>query len=468
MENQKKGSITKDEIIKYVDILVKKHKSTYDKRLIPLLYEFFLRSSIKFNWDRKTFLTKYNNFSENTKIIKFAPLEAGTWGVATKDKILINNAILKQLKKGSKYDKLIVIFNHECLHHIDYEGETRKKWRYEEQEIIIMDGLYKIENGSYKNSDMHAILDEVANTCAEYIISSNEPMNKTMPIYLNTSGYSMCKYAFSIMCATLDISEIEMAYLKGRGRKYFDEYLKHKYPELDTNIIVECFEISLNAIFNKSQQNEKDEPDINKAYEALLNVSNKVIYERTCNAFTQENDVEETVERLIFDIYKIKELIKLVNRKGNITIDVLLNQLAIYEKQMHEIKLYRKFAYCKKQYPIEIMDKIMLDIEAGKINGELIERNFLDYEEKNYRIQEIIDKYYAVPTEPLNDNTNLIEKLEKEFMKSSIKDKNEEKGKISRQSTPEVSFIQSMKVEGIEKLEKSLQQNEEIDLEEEK
>lgn len=429
MENQDKDLITRDEIIRHVDILVKEHKSTYDRRLLPLVYEFFIRSAEKFHWDRETFFTKYINFSKNTKSIRFTEMEEEIWGLATKEEILINNTFLNKLKEGKDYDKLIATFNHECLHQVDYQKVVIENGRYEEQEMVIMEGLYKIENGKYKNPYIHTLLDELANTCAEYIISSSEPMKKTMPVYLNTTGYYKCKYAFSIMCATLDISEIEMAYLKGIGRKYFDKYLKTKYPQLDIDIIVECFEISLNSIFNKSQENRADETDylvgINKSYKALLNVANEVIYKRICNAFIYKNDIEETVERLIFDVYKIIELLRIINRKGNISNENLSNQLNIAERQIYQIGLYRKFAYNKNQYPIEIMNSIIQGAEEGKIKEELIEKDFLwGYKNKDYNIKEIVDKYYMSLEDP-NDNTQLIEQLKKGFMKFSIRAKNE-------------------------------------------
>lgn len=55
--------MTQEEIIKYVDILIQEHKETYDKRLSPFLYDFFIRSNEKFEWTRQDFKRKYANFS---------------------------------------------------------------------------------------------------------------------------------------------------------------------------------------------------------------------------------------------------------------------------------------------------------------------------------------------------------------------------------------------------------------------
>ena len=47
MQRDQKDKMSKEEIIKYVDDLIKANKR-YDKRLAPLLYDFFLRANEKF------------------------------------------------------------------------------------------------------------------------------------------------------------------------------------------------------------------------------------------------------------------------------------------------------------------------------------------------------------------------------------------------------------------------------------
>lgn len=72
-----------------------------------------------------------------------------------------------------------------------------------------------------------------------------------------------------------------------------------------------------------------------------------------------------------------------------------------------------------------MVENILQDIQTKRsINADLIENEFHgEYEEKRYYIQKIIDKYYAPAEEPLNDNTELIAQLKKNFMKTNIIEK---------------------------------------------
>lgn len=124
MQRAQEDKMTKDEIIKYVDDLIKANERTYDKRITPLLYDFFLRANEKFNWSRQKFLDKYYNFKNNVKKIKFKRLNKDTNGcfrcfIKT---IYIDTSILKYInrtptKKAINY--AIDIIFHECLHATD-------------------------------------------------------------------------------------------------------------------------------------------------------------------------------------------------------------------------------------------------------------------------------------------------------------------------------------------------------------
>ena len=53
----------------------------YDKRLAPLLYDFFLRANEKFEWSREEFLEKYQNYRNNVKIIKIRKIKDNYIGI---------------------------------------------------------------------------------------------------------------------------------------------------------------------------------------------------------------------------------------------------------------------------------------------------------------------------------------------------------------------------------------------------
>ncbi len=80
MQRDQKDKMSKEEIIKYVDELIKVNKR-YDKRLAPLLYDFFLRANEKFEWSREEFLEKYQNYRNNVKIIKIRKIKDNYIGI---------------------------------------------------------------------------------------------------------------------------------------------------------------------------------------------------------------------------------------------------------------------------------------------------------------------------------------------------------------------------------------------------
>lgn len=75
MQSTQEDKMSREEIIKCVDDLIKANKKSYDKKLAPLLYEFFLRANEKFEWNREEFLEKYQNFKNNVKILKITDME---------------------------------------------------------------------------------------------------------------------------------------------------------------------------------------------------------------------------------------------------------------------------------------------------------------------------------------------------------------------------------------------------------
>lgn len=123
MQSKKEDKMSKEEIIKNVDDLIKANKR-YDKRLTPLLYEFFLRANEKFEWSREEFFEKYQNFINNVKKIKFKRLENSTTGKfrILDQAIYIDKDRLKNMKKNPEknlINDIIDDFFHECSHATD-------------------------------------------------------------------------------------------------------------------------------------------------------------------------------------------------------------------------------------------------------------------------------------------------------------------------------------------------------------
>lgn len=75
MKSKQEDKMSREEIIKYVNDLIKVKGEAYDRDLSPLLYEFFLRANEKFEWSRKEFLEKYQNFTNNVETLKIEYME---------------------------------------------------------------------------------------------------------------------------------------------------------------------------------------------------------------------------------------------------------------------------------------------------------------------------------------------------------------------------------------------------------
>lgn len=396
MNNGTKEEISRGEIIRYVDILVKEHRFSYDRRIIPLLYEFFLRSAEKFNWDKERFLTKYINFKKFTKKIAFKELPEQTKGKVDHNKkaMYINKQYIQLLREKGEYDDFIDTFNHECLHKTDLCIRNGK---------LISQGLYKVKDETYI-SQIDTMLDEMANESATYIISSTKALNKTtMPFMLNTNGYQMESVAFSIMCSAFDISEIQVGQLKDKGREEFDKYLNDKYPYINIDKVLNVFATGINAI-------EKAGNYINNN---IIDVACHVMYKRIMNAFLQTTDHEEFVERMTFDIFKMNVNVVFFDRESE-----RISELG------EVFKIYKKFVYNKDRYSVEEKEAILQGIREGYIDEVLINSKVApNYQEKKYSLKEIMYKYYPQSDEPLNDNTQLIKQLEKNFAKPTIMEK---------------------------------------------
>lgn len=396
MNEATREEISRTEIIKYVDCLVKKHRFTYDKRLLPLLYEFFLRSTEKFHWDKETFFTKYTNFSNNTKAIKIKEFNDTRVGSVNLERKTMY--ISKEYEQEGKFEELINTFNHEALHQTDLCIRNGK---------IIKRGLYKIEAEKYTFAK-DTMLDEFANEIATYIISSSK-LNETMPYMFYSDGYQVLSAAFSIMCSSFDMLEIEAGCLKDKGREEFDGYLKNKYPYVDIDRVLESFEYGFNIIYNTWKDKNKKRIIIN---DSIVDTACHVMYRRIRNAFIQDCDNEEFIERMTFDIYKMKFIV----------ISIKNEESKIIQQLTELFDIYKKFIHNKDRYTAEERETILQSMLKNEMEVEIIESKIpANYEEKKYNLQEIVNKYYSLSNEQLNDNTQLIEQLQKNFARPTIR-----------------------------------------------
>lgn len=389
MQNSGAEKMSREEIIKYVDELIAENKDSYDKRLAPLLYEFFLRANEKFEWSREELLDKYQNFRNVVKRIDFKKLNYSTCAeISYKEKkITFNKTILKEITKNAKTDTInldiIDTLFHECLHGTDFYLRDKK---------LLSMGLYEIKydhtKDEYSNNPKDTMILEYANVLSTRLIASDKPMYEDdLGInFIKSSSYDMLNIPGSIMCAALDITEIEMAKLKDKGRTVFDSYLEDKFPYLATQRVIDVFRSNLNLIYNATRDKTNTALGLGNIVDAALNIINVRI-----DKIPQEELHEESIQRAYYDIYKIEQLL---------------------QKLDGEYKLKGK----KEVYTSERDDTI-------KEFFNKLDKYRKLYKVKEFDIEEIAKRYYVKSNEPLNDNTALIDQVRMNFRRSTIKEK---------------------------------------------
>ena len=102
-------------------------------------------------------------------------------------------------------------------------------------------------------------------------------------------------------------------------------------------------------------------------------------------------------------------------------IEEILDRLRLYKRFLDNKDLFINAEKAQIYNSIVHYNKDRRNIDLGK---ELIEAKIgQEHSEDEFDIEEIVKKYYLQSNEPLNDNTELIEKVKKSFTKSTIKEK---------------------------------------------
>lgn len=423
MQSKQEDRMSREEIIYYVDNLIEANKKSYDKRLAPLLYEFFLRANEKFEWNREKFFERYQSFRYNVEKIKFEKME-GKGGYFSFDKskkgIFIDKQKLKNIKENPVnyiiYENIINPFFHECLHATDLIIDEGK---------AISSGLYKIFEG-YILNEKDTMINEYANMLASTVIASDKPMYcEHLDISQNNVGYEELVLPGAIMCSAFDMTEIELAKLKDKGRDAFDLYLKNKF--LEPEIILDAFESNLNTIYNANKNNDKE--NIALAIGNIVNVAIIHINARIRQSFLEGENIKEDLERIYYNIYKIQKILEKVDAEYEIEDDKEIynfERTKTIQELLDRVKLYKKFLDNRDLFTIVQQAQIHRGIVENdkSIVQELIESEIgQEYSNDEFDIEEIARKYYVPSNEPLNDNTALIEQIKRDFIKPTLKEK---------------------------------------------
>lgn len=431
MQKDQGDMMSKEEIIYYVDNLIEANKKSYDKRLAPLLYEFFLRANEKFEWSRDEFFKKYQAFRNNVKKIKFEKMKGrvGYFKFAKRKKgIFIDKEKIKNVRENPSkhiiYEDIINPFFHECQHATDLLIDDG---------IIVNYGLYEIK-GERTLNKRDTMLNEYANVWCSSIIASDSPAyyDNLGIDNANNVGYEALDLPGSIICATFNISEIELAKLKDKGRETFNLYLKDEFPYIDIEVILSIFKGGLNIIYKANEIGDKE--NVKFGLENIIDTAFLVIKDRIKANFVQNRNNEEKLERIYYNVYKIQKILEKVdlyyeieddkeiyNSERFSTVDELLNRIQLYKRFLDNKDLFTDVEQAKIY---EIITNYNRDEIDSDIEKELIESKIgQKYSEDEFDIEEIARKYYVPSNEPLNDNTALIKQIKRDFIKPTIKEK---------------------------------------------
>lgn len=335
--------------------------------------------------------------------------------------IFLNKERLKKIKEnpedGVIYTRIINPFFHECQHATDLLIDDG---------IVVNYGLYEIlEEDTVNKKD--TMFYEYANVLSSTIIASDKPMyyDNSAIIPENTAGYEDLILPGSIICSAFDMSEIELAKFKDKGRDVFNLHLKNKFLAPET--ILDAFESNLNTIFNASKNNDKQ--NIALAVGSIVDVAVIAINGRIRQSFLEGENIKENLERIYYNIYKIQKILEKVDAEYEIEDDKEIynfERAKTIQELLDIVKLYKKFLDNRDLFTIVQQAQIHRGIVENdkSIVQELIESEIgQEYSNDEFGIEEIARKYYVPSNEPLNDNTALIEQIKRDFIKPTLKEK---------------------------------------------
>lgn len=291
------------------------------------------------------------------------------------------------------------------------------------------------------------MLNEYANVLAATLISSDKTMytDNCGIDFTNNGSYAHLKCPGEIICATLDITEAQLAKLKDKGGDFFYKYIQNKFPYTDIEVTLDIFKSSLNVIHNALMNEDKE--NISLGFKNMIEAASNLISNRLEHVLNQGEYRKEILERIYYDIYKCAQIVKSVDRiyelEGN---NKVFNSdtLSIEVELEKRVKIYNRFLDNEDLFTF----KEIIVIQNSKNPEKLIESKFDDdYIDLEFNIEEIARKYYVQSNEQLNDNTKLEEYIRKTILNPTIKKS------ISQDINIELEEIQE--AEKLEKSEKS-------------
>lgn len=338
----------------------------YNKKFIPFIKEYFLRSTQIYNWNRDELVKKINNFKNNVDAIEVKKLKGKCAEYNIQDKkIYLNKNLLT-------YSNDVIIKN------------IFREQGYATNYTKIEDKVY--ENGLYSglvesDSDEKQLNEYVEEISANYLTGrvpySNELYTTCRVSEKDRKDYNnKIAYIGSMMAAAFGINEFEFAILKDKGRARFYEYFRARFEYMNTEeYINEFFEIATNL------QNAPDSmfstKEITNEYAKMYNLSMKILNERINHESegTDKKQLKEIKTKLNYAKYKIVNTLKQAKRNQCL-------ESRIINKITEDKETIRKYSKVTKisQYKFKkVARKIYSDNDTLFDNTELISTIVKDF-----------------------------------------------------------------------------------------
>lgn len=314
------------------EIITLVQQKSYDRRFIPFIKEYFLRSTQIYNWNRDELVKKINNFRNNVDAIEIKKLKGKCAEYNIEDKkIYLNKNLLT-------YPNDVIIKNI-----FREQGYATNYTKIENK--VYENGLYSgIEENSNDEKQLNEYVEEVsANYLTGRVPYSNELYTTCRVSEKDRKDYNnKVAYIGSMLAAAFGINEFEFAMLKDKGRARFNEYFRARFEYMNTQkYINEFFNIATNL--QNAQDTMFSTKEITAIYAKMYNLSMQILDERI-NYELERADIKQEKDiktRANYAKYKIVNSFKQAKRNQCLESKVI-------NKIINDKKTMRKYAKIPK------------------------------------------------------------------------------------------------------------------------
>ncbi len=334
-------------------------QKNYNRKFIPFIKEYFLRSTQIYNWNRDELVKKINNFKNNVDAIEIKKLKGKCAEYNIEDKkIYLNKNLLT-------YPNDIIIKNI-----FREQGYATNYTKIENK--VYENGLYSgIEENSNDEKELNEYVEEVsANYLTGRVPYSNELYTTCRVSQKDRKDYNnKVAYIGSMFAAAFGINEFEFAMLKDKGRARFNEYFRARFEYMETEkYINEFFDIATNL--QNAQDTMFSTKEITTIYAQMYNLSMQILNERINYELKNANGKQEKdiKTRANYAKYKIVNSLKQAKRNQCLESKVI-NKIINDKKTM---KKYAKIPKISQHKFKKVAKNIYSDDDTLFDNRELI------------------------------------------------------------------------------------------------